>query len=362
MIFGLRNEKSINKKQLKTKMMMTKKMTFLLAGFFLLIGTFTSNAQGSQSRDCKVQYNLFKGDYQSKKYDDAYTRLLDLLEKCPDLSVNIYKYGDKLAKLRFEKAANKEEAAALVKRIYEQRLKYYPKKNVAKAHSDYASFLAKNKLASDDEIFNLLEKAYKIDASQMGVKNIYKYFQGITDRYKDTNPQKVFDTYDDVLEAVEKKLEYYAAKLAPLNKKIADSIPLDSKEKKYLRVYSVNSKALGTVQSGLDNIIVTLSTCDRLIPLYRRDYQSKLNDAKWLKRAVSRLYNKDCTNDPLYDTLVEALVKADPSPANMVFYAGILYKKGKVSEAMNYYKQAVDQEQDPLKKAKEFIKDSKIIC
>ena len=49
----------------------------------------------------------------------------------------------------------------------------------------------------------------------MGVRNIYKYFQGVTDRNKDTNPQKVFDTYDDVLESVGEKLDYYSKKLVP---------------------------------------------------------------------------------------------------------------------------------------------------
>ena len=45
-----------------------------------------------------------------------------------------------------------------------------------------------------------------IDPTRMSVRNIYRYFQGITDTYKDTNPQKVFDTYDDVLESVGEKL------------------------------------------------------------------------------------------------------------------------------------------------------------
>ena len=52
----------------------------------------------------------------------------------------------------------------------------------------------------------------------MGVKNIYRYFQGITDKW-DTNPQKVFDTYDDVLESVAEKLEDYTKKMKSLAQK-----------------------------------------------------------------------------------------------------------------------------------------------
>ena len=54
----------------------------------------------------------------------------------------------------------------------------------------------------------------------MGVRNIVQVFsRNVTDRNKDTNPQKVFDTYDDVLESVGEKLDDYAKKLEPLTAK-----------------------------------------------------------------------------------------------------------------------------------------------
>ena len=330
-----------------------KKITFLLAGLFLLINATETNAQ---AQDCNVKYNLFKGDANSKNYDQAYKHLIDLMDNCPTLSVNIYKLGDNVAEARFEQATNKKEAFTLVKKVYELRLKNFPDVDPAKVHSDYATFLYKNEMGTDEEVFAILEKAYKIDSSRMGVVNLYKYFQGVTDRNKDTNPQLVFDTYDDVLESVGDKLALYAKKLKPLQDKEESGQTLDSREKRMLNAYTINSKALGQVEGGLDNIIIELSTCERLIPLYTRDFEANKTNAVWLKRAVSRMYNKDCTEDPLYDTLVEAYVKANPSPEASVFYAGILYKKGKVSEAMDYYKQAVDQEPDAMKKASNLLK------
>lgn len=343
-----------------------KKSTILLASVFLFTGLFSMKAQDNQQQ-CTIKYNLFKGDYQAKKYDDAYPNLVYLLDNCPDLSVNIYKLGGTIAEKRYEKSKSAEDAA-LMKRIYEQRMKYYPndvpkyRHYIASVHSDYASFLADNELSNDDEIFSLLEKAYEADPTKMGVKNIYRYFQGVTDRNKDTNPQLVFDTYDNVLESVGKKLDDYSKKLKPLQDKEEAGEKLSRREVSLLRAYTINSKALGQVEGGLDNIIVTLSTCERLIPLYKRDFESKKDDAKWLNRAVSRMYNKECTDDPLYEKLVEALVKANPSPETSVFYAGILYKRGKVNEAMTYYQQAVDQEPDNFKKAKNLYKIAQLFA
>ena len=325
-----------------------KKRIILLVNLFLFLGLQLVNAQANE---CTIKYNLFKGDYQSKKYDDAFVNWMYLMDNCQKLSINTYKLGDKLAQIRFKDAADKTEAAALVKRVYQQRLENFPTKDPAKVHSDYATFLVKNKLASDDEVFEILQLAYSIDPNRMGVKNIYRYFQGITDANKDTNPQKVFDTYDDVLESVGEKLIDYAKKLKVLNDKVEAGQELDKKEKRNLRAYTINSKALGQVESGLDQIIIVLSTCDRLIPLYERDFEANKTNAKWLKRAVSRMFNKECTDDPLFEKLAIAYAEASPSADAYSFVAGVLAKKGDSSGAEQMRMKAFDLETDPFKKA-----------
>lgn len=318
-----------------------KKITFLLAVNLLFIAAKT-NAQEDANRECQIKYNLFKGDFNSKKYDDAFINLTYLLDNCQDLSVNIYKYGSDLA----EKA---KKDPVLAKRIYEQRLQYFPKKNPAKVHSDYASYLMKNKLSSDDEIFSILEKAYTIDPTKMGVKNLYVYFQGVTDRNKDTNPQKVFDTYDDVLENVNKKLENYAAQLKKLS---VDSV----KNKRKIYAYTVNSKALGQVEGGLDNMISEIATCERLVPLYERDFEANKTNSVWLRRAVSRMFEKECQEEPMYEKLAKAYAEATPSPDSYTFYAGILEKNGDASGAAAMREKAFNLETDPIKKAKYKLK------
>jgi len=72
-----------------------KKFTFILAAIVLLSNT---EVVAQNSQDCTITYNLFKGEIQTKKYDAAYPKLITLMNDCPKLSINIYKYGDKLAK------------------------------------------------------------------------------------------------------------------------------------------------------------------------------------------------------------------------------------------------------------------------
>jgi tetratricopeptide (TPR) repeat protein len=318
-----------------------KKITFLLAAtiFFSIAKT---NAQEDANRECMVKYNLFKGDFKSKKYDDAFVNFEYLMDNCKDLSVNIYKYGSDLA----EKV---KKDPVLAKRVYTQRLEFFPNNNPAKVHSDYAEYLLENKLGTNDEVFNILEKAYSIDPTKMGVKNLYIYFQGVTDRNKDTNPQKVFDTYDDVLENVNLKLEGYAARLKELS---VDSV----KNKGLIRAYTINSKALGQVEGGLDNMISEIATCERLVPLYERDFEENRSNAVWLRRAVSRMFDKGCQDEPLYAKLAKAYAEATPSPDSYTFYAGILEKNGDAEGAAAMREKAFDLETDPIKKAKYKLK------
>ncbi|CAL2076400.1 conserved exported hypothetical protein [Tenacibaculum sp. 190524A05c] len=319
---------------------MKKITTYLLTGLFLFAAVGL-NAQASQ--ECNIKYNLFKGDVNTKKYEQSKENLNYLMTNCASLSVNIYKYG--------AKAAKNTKDAALYKKVYETRLANFPNKGAAKAHSDYATFLSTNKLASDAEIFNILEKAYKISPKDMGVKNIFKYFKGIVAKYKDSDPQKVFDTYDDVMESVGEKLDDYNKKIGKLLAK--DSLgTIDAKEKKRLKGYTINSKALGLVEGGLDADISVIATCERLIPMLSKDFEAKKTDGVWLRRSVSRLYNKGCQTDPLFEKMAKAYADVTQSADAFNFVAGVLERNGDKSGAASMRKKAFDLETDPLKKAR----------
>ena len=154
-----------------------KKQIILLTNLFLFLGSLALNAQDAQ-QECNIKYNLFKGDYQSKKYEDAYPNWIYLMDNCKKLSINVYKLGDKLAQVRFKNAENKTEAAALVKRVYLQRLENFPTIDPAKAHSNYATFLIKNKLASDEEVFEILQLAYSYRSYSHERKKYLQIFSG----------------------------------------------------------------------------------------------------------------------------------------------------------------------------------------
>ncbi len=322
-------------------------------GIAILVMLISITVFAQSKAECATKYNLFKGDCKSKNYTGAYDNWMWCMDNCPTLSVNIYKYGIKIAEDRLKKSIpSKMEALALVERVYTQRIKHFPK-DLGKVYSDYASFKAENG-GSDAEVFELLQKAYNANPVDMSAKNIYRYFDNILNTYKDTDAQKVFDTYDEIGEGIEKKRAEYSKKIEKYSKK--DESQLSKKEKKRVKNYQKVLKNLTLVEKGLDSKLADISTCDRLVPFLSKNFEANRTNATWLKRSVSRMYHKKCTNESLYDQLVEAYAHAADSPDASVFYGGLLMKKGETNRAMEYYQKAVSQETDSYKKAKYLLR------
>ena len=335
-----------------------KKMKQILTVLFLVVSVSVVFSQ-EDNNDCYIKYNLFKGDYSSKKYDMAYENWLWCMDNCPTLSVNVYKMGIKIAEDRLENAAEADKPAAreLVMRVYTQRLQHYPD-DAADVYNDIATFKS-DQGASDDEVFGWIEKAFKADVTAVNARNIYKYFDIILNKYKDTDAQKVFDTYDEVSEGLELKRGEYSKKIDIINEK--DSTKLSSRDIKNRDAYQQVLTNLSLVETGLDAKLSAISTCENLIPLNKKYFEDNKTNAEWLRRAVSRMYNKECTSDPFYPKLVEAYVHADPSPTASVFYADILMDRGETNKAMDYFKKAIDQETDSYKKANNLYKVARIL-
>lgn len=367
---------------------MKSKNTILIIGMFLFLGiTYSVNAQdrfGSQPEVCKEKLSLFHEAAKMKNYEAAYEPWKWCIENCPTASKLLYKYGIIMAEAKYDKAAgltttktgdvkkvgkqyfdtskaNKTELANLAKEvenIYELRIKYFPD-NLGKVYSDWANFLFKRAVlegtSQKEAIYEKLGKSFKADPAGMSVKNLGKYFQAFTERHKDTNPQLVFDTYDDITEAVGRKMDVYSKDLDTLIKK-EEGGELSTKDKRRKRAREVNLVALGQVEGLLDNTLSEIATCDRLIPLYKDSFEKNKNDVKWLKRAVSRLFQKGCTDADIYPKMVEAYVNAAPSSDAFVFYAGILMDQNQTNKAVEYFNKAINLESDSYKKARYFYK------
>ena len=279
-----------------------------------------------------MNISLFHESVKSKNFADAEEPWRWVYENCPKASQYVYTDGLKIA---LNKLKNGDTGAKdLVNEIYTKRIEYFPK-NLGKVYSDWANFLIKQK-ENDDKVFEKLNAAFKADPAGMSVKNIFRFFKQVVDKYKDTDTQKVFDTYDEVVEAVNEKIAGMSKEYAALQKKIEAGETLSKKDQWRVdhKYFEKNLEGLGKIQGGLDGMVESIATCDRLIPLYKKSYDTHKTDLVWLKRAAKRLNKKGCSTDAFYVVLIEDWAKNEPnSIAVKKYLEGIYRKDGRIAEA-----------------------------
>jgi len=335
-----------------------------------LIFTFivcTSNTRAQSNENCNQNLSIFAESAKVKNFEAAYEPWMAVRNECPSLNVAIYTYGERILKSRFKKAegeAKQTEAQDLMK-LYDQWIQYFPtkkgKSRIGSILSSKAQTMIDNNLGTPAEIYATFDHAFTQDITSFtNPKGLYNYFKTMLNLHKegstDFTPEKLFNKYEEVSEKFEFERVKLAKKLDVLLKKEENGIPLTTKDLKRKKVYDTNSRAIGIFVSNLDAIISKESTCENLIPLYQRNFQENKGDAVWLNRAAGRMKNKECSDDPLFVTIVEALHALEPS-ANSAYYLGILNdKKGNNNEALKYYEESIALETDPYKKAKTLYK------
>ncbi|TXN38178.1 hypothetical protein FVB32_07765 [Flagellimonas hymeniacidonis] len=321
----------------------------------ILMSMGLSMAQ-AQNPECMTNLSIYAEHAKVKNYDAAYEPWKMVYESCPDINKANFSYGEKILshKIKNSSGTDKDGYIQDLMSLYDNSLKYFPNKfSKAGVAIDKALLSYDNKMASDDQLYDMLGTAFQGDRKNFkNPKALYLYFSSLVDLHgagkKDL--QEVFDVYDDVTEKVEeenKKLTGIVTKLLP-----KDSLgTLTSKEKRQLKAATTNSKSYGKIAGSIDSKLGALADCGNLIPLYEKSYEAKKGDVSWVKRAVGRMFSKECTDDPMFRKLFEAQLALDPS-ADAYMYGGVLKQKsGDSKGAIADFNKAVELETDPYRKS-----------
>ncbi|WP_204260477.1 hypothetical protein [Muriicola jejuensis] len=332
---------------------MKKELYLMMFAFLGLTGI--SLGQG-QNAECMTNLSIYAEHAKVKNYDAAYGPWKLVYTACPDINKANFSYGERILQHKIENSTGAEKDGFIkeLMNVYTDSKKYFPESfPTAMVAIDIILLKYDNKMASDEEIFNSLDKAFKEDrANFKNPKALYLYFSSLVDLYNagKKDLQDVFNTYDDVTEKIEEENAQLTDEITALLPK-EDAGTLTSKEKRSLRVATTNSESYGKIASSVDSKLGALADCENLIPLYQRNFEERKGDVTWVKRAVGRMFSKECTDDPMFRKLFEAQLKLDPS-ADAYVYGGTLKKKsGDNSGAIADFNKALELETNPRKKS-----------
>jgi len=334
-----------------------KSLSCLLIIYSLTFGYIN----GQSNEKCLNNLSIFAESAKIKNYDTAYDTWLLVLNECPKLNLAIFTYGERILKHKIKNALgeSKESFKLDLISLYDNWLINFPTKNgvsrVGSILSAKAQALIDYKMADDVTIYDVFDEAYKKDPSSFtNPKGLYNYFDTLYKQYKTSivSTEDLFNKYEEISEKFEIESTNLAKNLDKILIKEEQGEPLTKREVRNKRVYEVNSRAIAILLKNLDAIIAIEATCKNLIPLYERNFEENKTDPIWLNRAASRMSSKNCSDDPLFVTIIETLHRLDPG-ADSAYYLGLLNdKRGKRSVALKYYEESIFLESDKYKKAK----------
>lgn len=336
--------------------MMKTKITLL---FIALVFGFNTN-YSQQQEECMNNLSIFSSYVKNKKYDDAYDSWMKVRTDCsPQFNRNVYVGGEKILKHKIENSTGAEQIAfvkdllTIFKAYHDNFASKYALGNMLEDQGNLSYDFKKELNLSDEDIYKIFDEAYTKDLENFtNPRGLYIYFKMMVSMYDagKKTPQQLFDKYDDVNDKIEDEVSIITKKLNVLLEKEESGATLTKREAAFKNQHESYLTVYDQISGSLDTEIGNRATCEVLIPIYQKDFEEFKNDAKWLQRAMNKMYAKECTDDPMFIKVVQQKNSIEPN-ADTAYYLGVLKDKaGQKSEAEQYYKQSMDLQTDPLKK------------
>ena len=328
---------------------------------FLIIFTLPIYSQLS-SDECIEKLSIFAESAKIKNYEAAYEPWKIVLDNCPTLNVATYQYGELILKDFIKKSSNDEEKKRYLDellKMYDQWVENFPIRKginqIGKIYSSKGQAMLDNGISDKSLIYDTFDYAFNNDPNSFtNPKSLAYYFQTGYDLFKTGSKidlETLFEKYEELTEKFQLLKTDISKNIDIILNKEELGTPLTSREERNKRIYDTNSRAVSAYLQLIDQLIAKEATCDILIPLYSKSFEENKNNSLWIRRAAGRLDGKDCSDDPLFVTLVEQLHSLEPS-ADSAYYLGILNdKQGNSEDALNYYQESVSLQTDNYKKA-----------
>ena len=302
-----------------------------------------------QAQECERNLSLFNESAKAELYDDAMPRYLSLIEDCPEADIIVYKRADRM----FDDllGAENDDAAKseLVKLKIENlklRLERRPEDSpIGFIYPEIGKTMYDYKLGNAKEQFNYFDEAWVKDSKNFNSpKSIYIYFvlyNGFEDK-GEIALNDLFAKYDELINHIESMKDEQARIANDILQKADLGERISMKENSMLKNSKIYLKNYDKIIKGMNKIIGDKVSCDNIIPIYSNEFESKKNDKKWLQVAAARMNAKDCTSDPLFVKLVDALNTLDPSSKTLMYLGRLSFKENQYDKAIDYYKQALE--------------------
>lgn len=309
-------------------------LTLISSSLFAQMGKEDGSrfGHGEDSIRCLRNLSLYRENVKGsgKDYAMAQESWVVVFDECPKASKNIYLDGVKIYKFFLSKKpeqARKAELCDTLMLIYDRRVENYGEEGKVRGRQG-ADLL---KYRRNDDI-KYVQQGYDYLAKSIELQGI-------------KTSRAVLPT---MLSA---SITLYKAEVFAANQVIEDYLLVTSIVDQQLEK-KPSDKNLLDLKAALDNNFVKEGPgdCDALIEFFTEEHKTKKEDPEFLAMLTSLLRSRSCTDSELFFIASKDLHSIAPSAESAINIALLAQGKGMYEEAISYYNQAIEMEEDDLKK------------
>jgi len=288
---------------------------------------------GEDSVRCIMNLSLYREYVKQDNFKYSIDPWTIVYNECPKASKYIYIDGIKMIEEAIKKEqdeAKKEILVDSMMKIYDKRIKYYGQKGyvLGKKGTDYIKY-SKNTSENMENGYNWLKESIKLEQKESGPGELVTFMNASKFLYNANkiNAGQVVEDYGFVSEVIDKILN-------------------NGKKGSIKRAKGMVDKIFES--SGA-------ASCEDLIPFYAEKFEQNSQDVEFLTKATDLLRSTKCTDSDQFYIMVKQLNELSPNAELAYEIAKLSSKKEKFEEASQYFKQAIELQDDIIQKAKYYL-------
>lgn len=286
---------------------------------------------GTDSVECVKNISLYREYFRMYTRDKNEAYLVDAIPgwryvftSCPLATQNVYIDGAVIMKYLIDKEtdpARKEKYIDTLMMVYDQRIVYFGREGyvLGRKGADMLKYRGKN----IEDIYNTFSRSFELTKDKSEGAVLYYYFITTTNyvRAGKADTALVIEVYDKVSTVAE------------------------------INIKKGKSKSFQSALDNIENAFTPWATCNDLLRIYQLKFDQTPEDLDLLKKIVSVLERKSCTDNDLYFNAASIIHKKEPTAESANSMGRMSLGRKGFSDAVSYFDQAISLYEDNDKKA-----------
>ena len=337
------------------------KMKMVTALFALSLSATASFAQtgasdgsryghGQDSINCLQNISIYSEYVKTNNFKDAYTPWKSVFNEAPIAQAGTYTNGAKILRwfIANEKdAAKQKQYFEELMKVHDQRIKYL----------DILNSYVKTPVTKGSIIGMKAHDYFTMGCPDLNTA--YNLFKEAVELEKDNADYFVLQEFTDVSGRKVKADETHKEQF--IQDYIAAAGYADAAFKKETKAKT--KELLKVAKDNIDAFFINsgVATCDNLQSIYAPKVEQNKTNLDYLKQVISVMQMLGCTEQEAYFAASEHAHAIEPTSETAIGCGYMYFKKGDLDKCITYFDQAIELEQDPVKKADYCYKTAAIL-